>query len=284
MFININHFKSVITAKFFVEPADINYYFARWAIISGFYTEFYWQSAQAIEKYLKASLVLNGISVIKASHNIPTLFDQHLENFHEIQIKHLQKPDQLHADKWEDETVDSFVRRIARQGSPDIRYGQQSWHNITADLFKLDQLVFYLRRTTIGEKWIVGDDWEPRDAEIAYVGKHFTDIMLNNDRYSPRSDMIIRNIPANIAGNKIEDAMYAWNFCFYRDESDIEKLAPQTLTQEIGPTSNSYLFLLHENIKRSNKNQSPLVKEGVEWLISNIKIPKDAKEYFQKLF
>jgi hypothetical protein len=64
---SLNHFKSVFAAQFFVVPADRNYFLARFTRINGIPEEFWWQSLQAIEKYLKAGLVLNGESVKQAT-------------------------------------------------------------------------------------------------------------------------------------------------------------------------------------------------------------------------
>jgi len=41
---SLNHFKSVFTHKFFVAPADRNYFLARFAKTYGMNEEFWWQS------------------------------------------------------------------------------------------------------------------------------------------------------------------------------------------------------------------------------------------------
>ena len=53
-----------------VRPADENYMTARFFLLNGIYNEFTWQAAHALEKYIKAALVLNGISIRNYSHNI----------------------------------------------------------------------------------------------------------------------------------------------------------------------------------------------------------------------
>lgn len=165
---SLNHFKSVFAHKFFVHPADSNYFIARLTRIFGLHEEFYWQSMQCIEKYLKASLITNDIDTRKIRHRISEAFDIHRNNFGALAISDFIKPADLKEQHWRAETPERFVNRIEQYGHPDTRYGLVSWSNEPSDLFKLDQLVFSIRRLTIGLDWIVGQDWQLDSDEMGY--------------------------------------------------------------------------------------------------------------------
>ena len=62
--------------KLFTEAADEDYIVARVAFQFGLPNQFSWSAQQAIEKYLKGALLLNGISVKKSRHNIVNLFSE----------------------------------------------------------------------------------------------------------------------------------------------------------------------------------------------------------------
>ena len=66
----IEALKNSIVTSMFVDPGDENYVMARIAYHGGLYQDFFWNAAQATEKYLKASLLLNGETLIKNNgHN-----------------------------------------------------------------------------------------------------------------------------------------------------------------------------------------------------------------------
>ena len=66
----LNHFQSVCAGSFFIAPADQNYFLARFSKFTDLGNEFWWQALQAVEKYLKAGLVLNKVSVKSFNHSL----------------------------------------------------------------------------------------------------------------------------------------------------------------------------------------------------------------------
>ncbi|MEP0960647.1 MAG: hypothetical protein ABJQ70_09560 [Roseobacter sp.] len=87
-----NHFKSVFAHNFFVEPADRNYFLARFSKAFGMPEEFWWHALQAVEKYLKAGLFLNGRSVKKGfGHTMEELWDEQKNTFAELLVDRLEK-------------------------------------------------------------------------------------------------------------------------------------------------------------------------------------------------
>ncbi len=55
----IDVLKNSIVTNMFVDPGNGNYVMARIAYHAGLYQDLFWNAAQAAEKHLKASLLLN---------------------------------------------------------------------------------------------------------------------------------------------------------------------------------------------------------------------------------
>ncbi len=75
--------KNHITFNLFVDTADQNYVVARWCYLNGLHLDFFWNGLHSLEKLMKAVLLLNGFSSIKAEnggsnfgHNIVELYEQ----------------------------------------------------------------------------------------------------------------------------------------------------------------------------------------------------------------
>jgi len=277
---NFNRFKSVFAHKFFVSPADRNYLLARFARIYGMNEEFWWQSLQAIEKYLKAGLVLNNISVKKGfGHNIKKLWEKHLDSFDDCAVKTLSKPKSLADDRWNDTPLHDFILQINQMGHPGSRYGLISYSNNKDDLFKLDQLAFELRRRTIGLEWVAGKDWEDEKLSEFY-GQTYQTVIQQKPSYQIRGVTIPKGNFETVGAN-LEDLYYAWNLAFVRDLKDIEKQAPVTVAPQIPGFGNSYLSLLFDKAKE--KDLTTTDSEYIEWLLSNIQIGKEAESAFRDL-
>lgn len=136
----------------FLAPADHNYLMARIAFKKGLVLDAYWSAAQAVEKYFKASLLLNGRSAADNGHDLLELNRIHaaIEGMwmpKEFQAPTRRSPAVASWLEWGDNTVAGFLSMLAVYGSTDARYGRNGY---VVDHFvapKLDQLVFVLRRT-----------------------------------------------------------------------------------------------------------------------------------------
>lgn len=276
----INHFKSVFAHKFFVQPADQNYLLARFCRIQGMHEEFYWQSLQALEKYLKAGLILNDHSVKKYGHDIEKLWESHKNTFGETAIKDLSKPDLLQSELWQNRPIEHFISKINKMGHSDGRYGLISYSASSDDIFKLDQIVFELRRRTIGLKWIVGDDWEVEQEIEKFKGLPFRKVIEDFPTYQIRL-VKIPQYSVTTAGTEMSDILHAWNFSFLRENTDYEKPAPASVSSAIGAVSNSYLFLLFEALEQTAT--TPEAIDRVAWLIDSIKFGRDIENAFRQI-
>lgn len=267
MFNDLNHFKSVVAHQFFVEPGDRNYSVARFCRLSNLYEEYWWQILQMVEKYLKATIILNGGSAKATGHDLKNLLEKHSQFLKSDGIKRLDKPEGLRSELWSDKPIESLLVRIQMMGNPDSRYGLTSYWNRPEDAFVADQLAFELRRRTIGLDWIVGQHWE--DCELRdYYGKPYRHVIRNLPRHQVRQ-MKIPDKDLSVAGTSTCDILHSWNFAFTRAEEDINKPAPPSFAPMMGAMRNSYLGIFYRAFLKSERSA---IREHVLWLLENIRL------------
>ncbi len=277
---SLNHFKSVFAHNFFIAPADQNYFLARFAKIYGMNEEFWWQSLQAIEKLLKAGLVLNGIPVKnKYGHNIEKLWSKHIEIFGDLAVNNLSKPEGLDDRFWNEKPLKDFISRVNRMGHPDSRYGLVSYSNSKDDIFKLDQLFSEVRRRTIGLNWIVGEDWEDKCLS-AFEGQPYRNVIDQMPSYQIRA-IKVPDGNFETVGAELKDILYSWNFAFQRTAIDLEKKAPPSVAPVIGGFGNSYLHLLCESLNKPPITE--LAEKQVMWLLENVLVGRNVEAKFRKI-
>lgn len=137
--------KVMVVRDMFIRTADENYITARWCASNALTTDFLWLAFHSVEKYLKAALLLNGQSVLNASHGIEALFERFQGLAGEFLPELLTRPTLLNME-WRDITPKAFVERLARQGNPDNRYLVHGHDTDHEDVHRLDALVFAIRR------------------------------------------------------------------------------------------------------------------------------------------
>lgn len=134
----------------FRDAADEDYLAARWAIKLGLTRQYWWSASQAVEKYLKCALLLNGVSVKDYSHDLPRLFARAKLIFDDLIPDAFLPPQgfpfiQPFGARWAEPT-DKIIERIGYRGTPDNRYRYFSITTNSYDLHKLDEVCFWLRR------------------------------------------------------------------------------------------------------------------------------------------
>jgi HEPN domain-containing protein len=133
----------------FLETADENYIVARWAFLHRLYVDFFWLSLHAVEKYFKAILLINGKSAKGFGHDIERLHSEVRSLDSRLDFGPLDKPAfmrRLKPELWRAETVESFIKRMNEMGDPNNRYMLYGFVVWSTDLFKLDRLVWSIRR------------------------------------------------------------------------------------------------------------------------------------------
>jgi hypothetical protein len=129
-----------------VRTADDNYVTARWCAINRLNTDFLWLALHALEKYLKAVLLLNGRSSTGYRHDIVRLYTKVKAIAGPLLPDLLTKPADLHIYSWFGRTPEQFVEHLLRNGNADNRYLFYGYTTRSQDLHMLDQMVFSIRR------------------------------------------------------------------------------------------------------------------------------------------
>ncbi|MDI1308456.1 MAG: hypothetical protein PSV17_03365 [Methylotenera sp.] len=135
----------------FVVPGDQDYLMSRLLAQKGLHRGFYWAAAQATEKYLKAFLLMNGVSVknfklhpIKALYEAAEKVDPTFANFDISPHQGIQVEASVseHLKKF---TIIEFLEDLETHGSADNRYNTFGVDYNTGHLFAMDSLTFHVR-------------------------------------------------------------------------------------------------------------------------------------------
>lgn len=142
--------KTVFVRASLIKTADHNYVLSRQAFLRGMALDGLWLAAQAVEKYLKASLLLNGRDTRFYAHDLTELWKAHAKITKGIMPDTFVEPRRSEKDPvpgWTSQSLVQFVEYLVRFGSPDNRYQLVGYLYDSLVLTKIDQLVFFVRRT-----------------------------------------------------------------------------------------------------------------------------------------
>ncbi len=151
---NIERYIVEVICDSFVKPADEDYVTARFLAQKGMCRAFFWAASQALEKYLKAFLLMRGVSVNQdhfKGHPISALYDEACSvdaDLSTIETK-FHSAINIHPNfsrSIDEITVDEFIKNIESQGSPYNRYNSSGVKFNSGYLFSLDGFVFCLRQ------------------------------------------------------------------------------------------------------------------------------------------
>ncbi|MGC8202107.1 HEPN domain-containing protein [Aliiroseovarius sp. PTFE2010] len=244
----IERAKHIFATSFYVEPADNNYVLARFCYINSLREEFFWQAAQALEKYMKASLVLNGGSAKGIAHNLPKLFNELSEYLLDDHYSTLTRPDELKEEYWPSDLagldVHDFLYRLDRIGSPNIRYGQISHSGWSYDLFVFDQICFEFRRRTINLSLEIGEglDVDVEGDLYKMTGEKYSEALKRFPDHPIREPA--KYLDASNEGiSTLADYAYSWNFADMKKARNLETAAPGSVSFKLGLVRNTFLDL-----------------------------------------
>jgi len=132
----------------FIYPADKDYLTARWQSINKVYKSFYWSALQAIEKYLKANLLYEGIPVVDYGHRIIDMakkLDEVIPSFTQTELLPVHEFRNDLSDLWGTTSLLEFLGKMNTYGHSSNRYDYFGSDYEPSYLFKLDQVVHLLR-------------------------------------------------------------------------------------------------------------------------------------------
>lgn len=130
---NIQYVKSIIIHNLFVKTADENYLTARWCFRQKLQIDFKWLALHALEKYLKAALLMNGENAKSYGHKLLVAF----RDLQKIAGSLLSDPNSL---------IESLLQRLESYGNSHNRYNLYGNVHGSAELSALDLSVFAIRR------------------------------------------------------------------------------------------------------------------------------------------
>ena len=248
----IDEQKRAIVDGFFINTADDNYITARWCFSEWLNVDYYWLAVHALEKYMKASLLLNGLSSIGYGHDIRKLYEVVMRFASELLPKE-----------------EDFLFRLYDKGNADNRYQIYGYEKKSDDLVKLDMTVFSLRRLCVPL-----DAYAVRDKELTNreMLKH------NPSDWVLSPGCTLEEIEKGLRGKRLSEVLFNENPNFARREIP-DSLVTSRVTA-IHSILDHYVLVPIEKYPGSEKANMAL--ELGEWVIGNIHIPKDVKENIRK--
>lgn len=144
--------KNTIARNLFVDTADQNYVVARWCYQRGLALDFLWNATHCLEKYMKGALLLNGLSGIRSApgepsfgHDLTLMYPEIERLAGDLLPLLLVQPTQV-AMNWRPETPATYLARLHSNGEANNRYHLYGHTTLPEDLYKLDKMVFEIRR------------------------------------------------------------------------------------------------------------------------------------------
>ena len=283
---NLNVLKNNVVTQMFVDTADQNYVIARWAYHRGLFLDFFWNARQALEKYLKASLLLNGKSAKDQKHDLTKFFADVKDYADEFFPPRLTQPPELKqligvSTKWRDETPEEFIARFNDLGDSNNRYNVFGYIQRWEDLHHFDQMVYAVR-------WIAFNLDVPSSLgpPSATGSKTVRETLKSDPGYSPRSIVSrLYKILSSKKDDELRDAGLKYNFQFAPANYE----HPQGIMRIGTSATNSALY--QRIVRQAERtDSSPGDREAVElgeWVIKNIvltdSIKKELRGHIQTL-
>lgn len=153
----ISREKADIVLRLFLRTGDEDYIASRWCATNGLTGNFFWHSAQTIEKYFKVILLLEGCSVRSQKHNLSALYLDVSRNCPEILPMKLKAHDVLRNNSLGEMETEKFISLMAQMGSPTNRYLANGYFYKPEYLYWLDGLIFASRKLISNLYYVICD-------------------------------------------------------------------------------------------------------------------------------
>jgi hypothetical protein len=255
------HRRISLIREMFLDTADQNYIGARAAFFERRDHDFWWLTLHAVEKYLKAALLMNGASASKPTHNIQTLLGRLKKIDPRLEPPPFVRPKFAGAAGWLEVINDDFVQKLNVYGSPANRYAMFSYVIADIDIFRADHLVYWARRhalvfktDTSGEQidWIAELEANPR------LWRHLSGAPLEKLLDLPPSDVR-------------RQTFRRWNVAFFPDIRPGRRQKRGALAHNAG-ISRSIRVLRGSTPGSQERSEH---REVLQWVIDNVYLPKE---------
>jgi hypothetical protein len=241
--------------RMFVDTSDQNYVVARWAFLNQFALDFCWLAAHALEKYLKAILLFNDRSARGYSHNIVHLYEQVVSFAPSIDLGELKRPSAVPGFRYrEGELARAFVQRMAKLGDPNNRYltyGYSLWGD---EMFKLDQMVWQIRRHCRPLNQTVSDG--TREIQIDWA-EH-----LKKSPHQFITSGVIERLMEQDQPSDARAALLEQNLAF--------NPAPMENVSWYSSVYNPPLYPLFQMLHSENPQNQRIARDTIHWALANM--------------
>lgn len=245
----------------FLNTADMNYIGARAAFFEGRDYDFWWLTLHAVEKYLKAAILMNGGTANQSSHNLVTLLKRVQGIDSRLEPPAFVRPRLTRVEVLFDRLNEEFIHCLNVYGSAANRYGVYSYVISDIDIFRADQLIYWARRhARVFHQTLPGGeeiDWVDELKNNPRLWRHHSGAPLERLADLPRSHQAKRSfVRANVA---------------FFPERRHKGLAPRG-----GLAHNAPIFHCIEALKNSapKSTEREEAREILEWIIGHIHLPK----------
>ena len=273
--------KGDIVRRLFTDTADDNYIAARWCSQETLNVDFLWLAVHALEKYLKAILLLNRQSAMTFSdehgkkhrygHDIELLYARVLELAGDLLPDNLERPPNLEIAHWQNEAPPDFMRRLFDNGNADNRYMIYGFVVRPEDIHKLDSMVFALRRLCIPlDTYFLREPDQP-----GYLGTHRDVLTRQPEHWSSLNGPLDKVINGG-RGEALQRVVLNLNLAFAPEDFD---------HQPVRGNSAGSNPVLHRRILEplgwDNPSASATAADVCAWVVKNIQLPKAVKKQLE---
>ena len=253
-----------LVRELFVRTADENYVTARWCARNGLDVDFLWLALHAVEKYLKAVLLLNGRSAKSYGHDLSKLLEDVRTVAGPLVPDHLRRPAELDGPPWPDRPTGEFVRHLEHNGNADNRYLVHGFVTNSEDVHLLDALVFAIRRLccTLDGHHFLGRGSDARSLTsremLERFPSHFARMAM------PLDDIVDARSPS-----ELRSAALNFNFAF----------APAGFEHQVVRSRTSARNAVIDRrilrpLQSSDPERAAEAVEDARWLLDNVHLPK----------
>ena len=220
---------------------------------------------------MKAALLINGKSSKGFSHNIVELYKSVKSFASDLLPDRLEQPDALGSNyQWLAESPEQFLQRLYDNGNAHNRYQIFGFQRHYDDLFKLDLMIFALRRLCV-----------PLNAYYLRLdGKNLTyrDILINQPEQGTLtpSDKLSKTVSGK-RGERLSEVLLSHNFPFAPDDFPHGRLRRSLAFQN--PVLGR--FIINPLGQASDRDTANIAVELTNWAVDNIQVPQDVKKQLQ---
>ncbi len=256
--------KNNLVHELFVRTADENYIASRWCAINHLNTDFLWLAVHALEKYLKAVLLVNGRTSKGYGHDIVRLYAGVRALAGPLLPDTLEQPADLDIRHWFERSAEDFIAHLLRNGNADNRYLIYGWVTRSEDLHMLDAMVFAVRRLICP----LDSRMFPRNDPGAPTVTH-RDILTRQPEYYGRMGMPLDDLIWARADSDARRAALNLNMAFAPDDYAHEPMR--------GGSSSRNPVIIRRILDPLESDDPRWAAEGVEiarWFLANVQVPK----------